>query len=56
VLVKKEVKDVEANLDQLLIDVRHEPVRIQKDGVDVAVVLSPTDFDLLVRPTVRPGV
>jgi PHD/YefM family antitoxin component YafN of YafNO toxin-antitoxin module len=49
----KEAKDIADDFEALLKDVRREPVRIQKDGADVAVVLSPEHFRALTRPSSR---
>jgi PHD/YefM family antitoxin component YafN of YafNO toxin-antitoxin module len=49
----KEAKDVATQFEALLKDVAREPVRIQKDGADVAVVLSPEHFRALTRPSYK---
>ena len=49
----KDVKDIDTRLETLLKDAAREPVRLQKDGADVAVVLSPEHFRALTRPSSR---
>jgi PHD/YefM family antitoxin component YafN of YafNO toxin-antitoxin module len=49
----KEAKYVSTEFEALLKDVAREPVRIQRDGADVAVVLSPEHFRALTRPSYK---
>ncbi|WP_157959620.1 hypothetical protein [Devosia submarina] len=49
----KKVKDLDTQFEALLKDAAREPVRIQKDGADVGVVLSPEHFRALTRPSSR---
>ncbi len=50
--------DAKNKFGQLLEDARREPVHIQKNGRDVAVVLSPEEFrayrEFSAKPRVRP--
>ena len=52
--------DAKNRFGELLETSRREPVRVQKNGRDVAVVLSPEQYqamkDLQVQPAVRPEV
>ena len=49
----KDAKDWENQFETLLKEAERAPVRIQKYGVDVAVLLSPEHFCALTRPPSR---
>jgi hypothetical protein len=49
----KDAKDWENQFETLLKEAERAPVRIQKDGVDVAVSLPPEHFRALTRPPSR---
>ncbi len=49
----KEAREVATEFEALLKDVAREPIRIQRDGADVAVVLSPEHFRALTRASYK---
>jgi hypothetical protein len=49
----KDVKDVGTQFEALVKDAQLEPVRIQRDGAVIAVVLSPEHFRALTRPSYK---
>ena len=49
----KEIRETSAELDAILKDVQREPVRLLKDGAEIAVMLSPEHFRALTRPSYK---
>ncbi len=49
----RDAKDLETQFETLLKEAEQAPVRIRKDGEDVAVLLSPEHFRALTRPSSR---
>lgn len=49
----KEIREPSAELEAILKDAQREPVRLQRDGTDIAVMLSPEHFRALTRPSYK---